>query len=375
VEMIISSLGGLVLLARKNGHAPSIVVDDPEREDAPRELPPPVHASQWPKPARGAAIGLGAGLLSGVCIGIAEAAAIVQVSHGRAEPDVWFFGALSYALACGAVGLVGGMLLSLSGRMMERRAVAEHVAFAHLTAAMAALFGLVIGAFRVQRDVFHEELVWKSPTGLLVLVCALGCAALVYAIFFFSLRSLAGRRPVRFLLRPVGSVAITACAVIVALFVPLLTGGERAQATKGELAAQGSSRAGGGNVLFIVVDTLRADHLPVYGYAKGKTPNLDAFARDAVRFEKAFSNASWTRPSFASLLTGRYASSHGVMSKESALADEAVTIAESFQKAGYATGGVVTNFNVAPFFNFQQGFDEYVYLTPDFLFGASDTAA
>jgi arylsulfatase A-like enzyme len=127
--------------------------------------------------------------------------------------------------------------------------------------------------------------------------------------------------------------------------------------------------------LFIVVDTLRADHLPGYGYQKGKTPHLEAFARDAVRFEQAFANASWTRPSFASMLTGRYASSHGVMSKEAALPDAAVTLAESFKQAGYVTGGVVTNFNVAPFFNFQQGFDEYVYITPDFLFGASDTAA
>ena len=310
-----------------------------------------------------------------MCIGLAEAAAIVQVAHGRAEPDVWFFGALSYALFCGGVGLVAGAALAFSGRILERRAMVEHVAFAHLTAAMAAAFGLVIGAFRVQRDVFHEELVWKSPTGMLVLLCALGCALLVYALFFFSLRALAGRGPTRVLMRPIGSLGIAALAVVVALAIPLFTGGERAQATKGSLTAQGVVKPNGGNVLFIVVDTLRADHLPAYGYDQGKTPHLDAFAKDAVRFAEAFSNASWTRPSFASMFTGRYASSHGVMSKESALADAAVTIAESFKKGGYATGGVVTNFNVAPFFNFQQGFDEYVYITPDFLFGASDTAA
>ena len=128
-------------------------------------------------------------------------------------------------------------------------------------------------------------------------------------------------------------------------------------------------------MLFVVVDTLRADHLPVYGYSAGKTPRLDGFARDALRFEQAYANASWTRPSFASLLTGRYASSHGVMSKAASLPDEATTIAEAFGAAGYHTGGIVTNYNVAPFFNFDQGFDEYHYLAPHFLFGASDTSA
>src|SRR5690606_14855432 len=110
-------------------------------------------------------------------------------------------------------------------------------------------------------------------------------------------------------------------------------------------------------------------------YTAGKTPRLDAFARDAVRFEQAYANASWTRPSFASLMTGRYASSHGVMSKAASLPDEAVTVAEAFGEAGYHTGGIVTNYNVAPFFNFDQGFDEYHYLAPNFLFGASDTSA
>jgi arylsulfatase A-like enzyme len=124
-----------------------------------------------------------------------------------------------------------------------------------------------------------------------------------------------------------------------------------------------------------VVDTLRADHLPAYGYGAIQTPHLDAFAKDAIRFDQAFSNASWTRPSFASLMTGRYPSSHNTMQKSDSLPDGLVTLAEAMQQGGYTTLGVVTNYNVAPFFNFQQGFDEYRYLTPDFVLGASDTAA
>jgi arylsulfatase A-like enzyme len=88
-----------------------------------------------------------------------------------------------------------------------------------------------------------------------------------------------------------------------------------------------------------------------------------------------FSNASWTRPSFASILTGRYPSSHRTTLKSSSLPDEITTLPEAMQGAGYTTLGIATNYNVAPFFNFHQGFDAYHYLEPDFVLGANDTAA
>jgi arylsulfatase A-like enzyme len=139
--------------------------------------------------------------------------------------------------------------------------------------------------------------------------------------------------------------------------------------------SRAAAPAEAGNVLFIVVDTLRADHLALWGYTGGTTPQLDAFARDAVRFEHAFANASWTRPSFASLMTSRYPGSHQTIHKNDSLPDDLVTVAEAMRGGGFVTYGVVTNYNVAPFFNFQQGFDEYHYLEPDFVLGANDTAA
>jgi len=123
------------------------------------------------------------------------------------------------------------------------------------------------------------------------------------------------------------------------------------------------------------VDTLRADHLPAYGYEGGRTPNLDAFAEDAIRFDQAFANASWTRPSFASIMTGRYPSSHGVMAKSDALPEALTTMAEAYAGAGWQTTGFVTNYNVGPYFHFDQGFDEYHYLEPEFVLWADDSAA
>ena len=63
------------------------------------------------------------------------------------------------------------------------------------------------------------------------------------------------------------------------------------------------------------------------------------------------------------------------MSKSDALPDALTTLPEALRDGGYATAGIVTNFNVAPYFNFQQGFDQYQYLEPEFVLGADDAAA
>jgi arylsulfatase A-like enzyme len=198
-------------------------------------------------------------------------------------------------------------------------------------------------------------------------------ALALYLIIATLVRVVVARRPFSVLLR----------AWSVPLLLSLLLGGNFAfagtRAEAARFAPQGAPKkaapALAGNVLFIVVDTVRADHLPLWGYGAGKTPSLDAFARDAVRFEHAFANASWTRPSFASLMTGRYPASHQTMHKNDSLPGEIVTLAEAMQGAGYTTFGVVTNYNIAPFFNFHQGFDAYHYLEPEFVLGANDTAA
>ena len=372
VEMIVSSLGGLLLLTRKADYKPEIRVDDAEREDRTAAQIVRVPEVEWPVVAHGAALGLGAGLFAGLLVGLAEAWAIAATARGQAEADVWFFGAATYAVSCGLGGLFTGAALAYSGRLMERAKVPEPRAFAHLTGAIAGLFTVVIGAFRVQRDVYQEELVWKSLNGVMVLGGALLAGAAVYAVLFFALRTLTDKGPLRALLRPTGSLALAGAVVAITSIAWLTHTPPNTPAKSGN---KGVAAAGAGNVLFVVVDTVRADHMPSYGYRAGKTPNLDAFAKESVRFEQAYANASWTRPSFASLLTGRYASSHGVMSKAASLPDAAETIAESFGSAGYTTGGIVTNYNVAPFFNFQQGFDDYRYLPPNFLFGASDTSA
>jgi arylsulfatase A-like enzyme len=95
------------------------------------------------------------------------------------------------------------------------------------------------------------------------------------------------------------------------------------------------------NVLVIVVDTLRADHLSGYGYSRQTSPNLDHVAQMGVLFEEAFAAASWTLPSHASLLTGRYPSDHGA--EKGPLDGRYPTIGEAFRSQGYRTGAFSGN--------------------------------
>lgn len=66
------------------------------------------------------------------------------------------------------------------------------------------------------------------------------------------------------------------------------------------------------NIILISIDTLRADHMGIYGYKRETTPNIDAFARENILFMNAYSQASWTPPSLASILSGVYPNEHGV---------------------------------------------------------------
>ncbi len=113
------------------------------------------------------------------------------------------------------------------------------------------------------------------------------------------------------------------------------------------------------NILMVGVDTLRANHLGTYGYDKPTSPKIDAFFESAVVFEDAHSSSSWTLPSFASVMTSVYSSTHNCWQFDDALAPEFTTLAESLRDAGNQTGAVVSHMLMRPKFGLGQGFDDY----------------
>jgi len=113
------------------------------------------------------------------------------------------------------------------------------------------------------------------------------------------------------------------------------------------------------NILFIVIDTLRADRLSGYGYSRKTSPGLDYLADEGIRFARHRAQSSWTKNSMASMWTGLYPIRSGVIRHSDALPSEAIMPAEIFRDAGFATAGIWRNGWVAPNFGFSQGFEIY----------------
>jgi arylsulfatase A-like enzyme len=265
------------------------------------------------------------------------------------EPPGWRAEALFVVLAAVVVAL--GVRVARTGRGV--------LGFVHvsLLATVATVLGKA-GVSEVQSTYFaHQE---PSGASLPLLVAGLPLAALV------------GDRIVAFLVRRPGlRLALELAAVALAAVVwgdhfstaPFARPGYAAPAPQGEP-----------DVVLLSLDTTRADHMSTYGYARETSPRLTEFAKDALNFTDARSPAQWTVPGHASMLTGKYPSSHGAhyaggwhsgpliagRRRVFPLSDDNVTLAESLRAKGYATAGFVANFaNLYRGFGFAQGFQYY----------------
>ncbi len=117
------------------------------------------------------------------------------------------------------------------------------------------------------------------------------------------------------------------------------------------------------NVILVSIDTLRADHLSLYGYQHATSPHLDTWAASsAVVFESAVAPAPWTLPSHVSMFTGLSALRHGV--NYNSTPRNLTMVAELFRRAGYTTAAVTGGAFLHPKFGLSQGFDVFRY-SPD----------
>ncbi len=142
----------------------------------------------------------------------------------------------------------------------------------------------------------------------------------------------------------------------IALTLLTLAVGCRSRGSESSVAAP-SSRP---NVLLVTIDTLRADHVGIYGYHAAATPTIDGLARRGVRFETAVAHAPLTGPSHASILTGETPLGHGFRNNSGfILAPEVKTVAQDFRNGGYHTAGFVSGFPLDRRFGFDRGFETY----------------
>ena len=199
-------------------------------------------------------------------------------------------------------------------------------------------------ALRVVIERVNVAIVWCVAAALAAALAAIGAAAAGPAFFRRPPFVRAARR-----LQPLGSAARGTATVAVAL-VALLQVASLIDARRVAVRP---------NVLLIVVDTLRADHVGAYGYTRNTTPHLDHFARQALLFRHAHAVSPWTTPSVAAMLTSRYPNEVSWRHPPVPLAKRLLSLPELLADRGYATAAVVSHLYVAQQLGFAQGFDSY----------------
>ena len=113
------------------------------------------------------------------------------------------------------------------------------------------------------------------------------------------------------------------------------------------------------NLILISIDTLRADHLGCYGYAKDTSPHIDRLSNRGVTFSNVITQSNSTSPSHASILTSLYPIKHGVRGNCWTLDDSMLTLAEYLRNFGYTTAAFISQFNLDKDYGFSQGFQTY----------------
>ena len=141
-------------------------------------------------------------------------------------------------------------------------------------------------------------------------------------------------------------------------FIPILTALGTALAAVGGWRYARASAPASGPIVLISIDTLRADHLPAYGYQRVKTPVIDTLAADGIVFERAYSHAPQTLPAHAALLSGRLPFETGVRDNIGFTVKPGERLLpQLLRERGYATAGVVSAFVLRKETGIGQGFD------------------
>lgn len=113
------------------------------------------------------------------------------------------------------------------------------------------------------------------------------------------------------------------------------------------------------DIVMILIDSLRADHLGCYGYSRDTSPVIDAFAKRSVRFNEVIASGAWTQPSIMTLFTSVSPDTHLRVHPSKPHAENVITLAQALQKAGYQTVAVTANGMTQRKFGYARGFEHY----------------
>jgi arylsulfatase A-like enzyme len=155
------------------------------------------------------------------------------------------------------------------------------------------------------------------------------------------------------------AAVVVAVLTLVVLVVPPVYSAAARSSTPAVARAARPADGQRPNIVFILLDATRADHLPMYGYSRPTAPHLTELAKGGVVLDRMYAQSSWTKPSIATIFSSLYPSVHKVTRERDFLGDGVNVLPEMLRAAGYKTFGVSANANVSPIFGYSQGFDAF----------------
>jgi arylsulfatase A-like enzyme len=295
------------------------------------------------------------GAILGIVLGLVEAGCLRLTSFALTFPrphvpfSFWFLAPLLASVAFGLLGLLAGVVAVLVRRRFPgMAAVAALVGFAGV------YFALILRALPSGRAwfVFLREVM--STSLLAALVFGLALAALWVTRTPGSPLGAMDRIP-----RRGWSVTVLVSMAVLAVSFGL----SQLSPSSIDSKVHATARSKSPNIVLIISDATRADHLSSYGYYRNTTPNIDGLAKRGVLFENAISSSSWTLPAISSIFTSLLPHQHGA-GADFPLGKGPRTMAEILSVIGYETAGFSANphFGISPW-GLGRGFETYTDTT------------
>jgi len=299
---------------------------------------------------------------------MAESLLLLGASFGTRDYSGMIYAILLY----GAVGLVLGLalgLVALAWTLLVSEAPEEARSWTLAFLGVACPLG-----YLVARDILRRNLLDGAPLPPNSESALVG-VVLIFGLCFYALsRNALKKTFFSFMLMPAGTGSVFGGILLFSLmmaFGNMLDNRALQDVVPRPVAAELERRP---NILLVVVDSLRADALAAYGRPGVVTPRIDGLAATAVVYDEAISASPKTRSSFASLLTSTVPCRHGATGEVDVLRDDLDTLAEVLQRHGYTTGALVNSIDLTASYNFDQGYDTFRFLRPDYPLRASESS-
>jgi len=300
-----------------------------------------------------------AGATLGLALGLVEAALFHHIPRvaGLGRPDVrgaiWLIAPLADVPLCALAGLLLGGIATLRGTARPRWLAAWAILGIGLGSAY---LGWLLDWFRVGPGILVARR-FSLVTPCLYFVAGCVAATLLFRWQWRRWRPFfEGARPSNRRLLAGLNLAVYAVFALMLIFIRLHASWWPSPVASAAVASKQGPRH---NVVLIMLDTVRADHLSCYGYARPTSPQLDRLAHQGVLFEDAIAPTSWTLPSLASVLTGLLPHQHGA-DWTRAMSTQPMTLTEILKQQGYETAAFNANssFGLAGW-GLDRGFDVY----------------